>query len=110
MKRDKARWSLIQSRVRPGATYHGTTGRKRIKAIKSEATEYYTAEEACEVLGVKLATLYSYVNRGLLTSYRQNIRRQRLYRRREVDALLDISPVERDEAEIPLADTWNTEH
>ena len=62
------------------------------------------------VLGVKLATLYSYVNRGLLTSYRQNIRRQRLYRRAEVDALLAITPVERERAEIPLAETWTSEH
>jgi excisionase family DNA binding protein len=72
--------------------------------------EFYTAEEACNVLGVKLATLYSYVNRGLLTSYRQNIRRQRLYRRAEVDALLEISPVERERVEIPLAETWTSEH
>jgi excisionase family DNA binding protein len=72
--------------------------------------EFYTAEEACNVLGVKLATLYSYVNRGLVTSYRQNIRRQRLYRRAEVDALLEISPVERERVEIPLAETWTSEH
>ena len=72
--------------------------------------EYYTAEEACAVLGVKPATLYSYVNRGILTSYRQNIRRSRLYRRSEVDALLDVSPVEREELEIPLADSWAAEH
>jgi excisionase family DNA binding protein len=72
--------------------------------------EYYTAEEACEVLGVKLATLYSYVNRGLLTSYRQHIRRQRLYRRTEVDALLQIRPAGQDEVEIPLAETWTLEH
>jgi citrate synthase len=79
--------------------------------VLSDGTaEYYTAEEACEVLGVKLATLYSYVNRGLLTSYRQNIRRQRLYRRTAVDALLEINPVGRDEPEIPLAETWTLEH
>jgi excisionase family DNA binding protein len=75
-----------------------------------ELAEFYTAEEACDVLGVKLATLYSYVHRGLVTSYRQNIRRQRLYRRVEVDALLQISPVERERVEIPLAETWTSEH
>lgn len=74
------------------------------------SSEYYTAEEACAALGVKLATLYSYVNRGLLKSYRQNIRRQRLYRRAEVDALLEITPVEREREEIPLAETWTLEH
>ncbi len=74
------------------------------------SSEYYTAAEACAALGVKLATLYSYVHRGLLTSYRQNIRRQRLYRRSEVDALLEITPVEREREEIPLAETWTPEH
>jgi citrate synthase len=76
--------------------------------IEIKGEEYYTAQEACSVLGVKPATLYSYVNRGLLTSYRQNIRRHRLYRRTEVEDLLDVSPVARDELcdEIPLAETW----
>ncbi|GAC1467777.1 MAG: hypothetical protein PVSMB1_16710 [Gemmatimonadaceae bacterium] len=80
--------------------------------VSTGGDEYYTAEEACAVLGVKLATLYSYVNRGLLTSYRQHIRRHRLYRRAEVDGLLFVSPVPRDEVvdEIPLAETWIREH
>lgn len=74
--------------------------------------EYYTAEEACAVLGVKPATLYAYVNRGMITSYRQGIRRQRLYRRDEIDGLLDVTPVPRDgpDSEIPPADTWAHEH
>lgn len=74
--------------------------------------QYYSAEEACSVLGVKLATLYSYVNRGVITSYRQNIRRQRLYRKSEIDALLEVSPVSRDEppSDIPHAESWASEH
>ncbi len=73
--------------------------------------EYYTAQEACAVLGVKLATLYSYVNRGLITSYRQGIRRERLYKRGEIDALLEVTPAAREvDPEIPLAETWNSEH
>jgi len=77
-----------------------------------QGQEYYTAEEACGVLGVKLATLYSYVNRGVLTSYRQTIRRQRLYRRADVDGLLDVRPVERDDPrdQIPAAESWTGEH
>jgi excisionase family DNA binding protein len=77
-----------------------------------QGSEYYTAEEACALLGVKLATLYSYVNRGLLTSYRQNIRRQRLYMRSEVEALLTVSPASRGEVrtKIPLAESWAPEH
>ncbi len=80
--------------------------------IPIRGEEYYTAEEACAVLGVKLATLYSYVNRGLITSYRQNIRRHRLYRRDEIDDLLRVSPVPRQEEppEIPLAESWTREH
>jgi citrate synthase len=79
--------------------------------VRVQGEDYYSAEEACAILGVKLATLYSYVNRGLLTSYRQTIRRHRLYRRAEVEALLDVHPVPRDEAraDIPLAETWTTE-
>jgi citrate synthase len=80
--------------------------------IEVEGQQYYTAEEACAVLGVKLATLYSYVNRGMVTSYRQGIRRQRLYRRDEIDGLLEVTPVARDDpgAEIPRADSWAHEH
>src|SRR5437764_11256038 len=80
--------------------------------VSIEGEEYYTAEEACLVLGVKPATLYSYVNRGMVTSYRQGIRRQRLYRRSEIDALLAVTPVPRDPSttEIPLAETWTDEH
>lgn len=80
--------------------------------ISIAGDEYYTAEEACGVLGVKLPTLYSYVNRGLVTSYRQNIRRQRLYRREQIDALLTVSPVVREDraGDIPAAESWTREH
>ena len=80
--------------------------------VQLQGEDYYTAEEACGVLGVKLATLYSYVNRGLVTSYRQGIRRHRLYRKAEVDALLEVTPVPHDDlfSDIPPADTWTSEH
>lgn len=80
--------------------------------VQVRGEEYYTAEEACRVLGVKLATLYSYVNRGLITSYRQGIRRQRLYRRSEIDRLLDVTPVPREDGwdDIPPAESWAREH
>jgi len=54
--------------------------------------EYLTAPEAAEILGVKTQTLYAYVSRGLLRSYRQGIRRHRLYRRRDVEALVQLTP------------------
>ena len=80
--------------------------------ISIQGEEYYSAQEACAVLGVKLATLYSYVNRGLVTSYRQGIKRQRLYRRSEIEGLLDVTPVPHEQAaaEIPLAESWASEH
>lgn len=53
---------------------------------------YLTAAEACEIMRVKPQTLYAYVSRGVLRSYRQGIRRQRLYLRREVDALVRLTP------------------
>lgn len=78
--------------------------------IKIGDAEYLSAAEACALLGVKTATLYSYVNRGLLASYRQGIRRQRLYRRDEVERLLDVSPVRDGGPHIPLAESWTGEH
>lgn len=55
--------------------------------IVMDGEEYLTAQEACELLSVKAATLYAYVSRGLLNSYRQGIRRARLYRRADVERL-----------------------
>lgn len=48
---------------------------------------YLSAQEACDLLHVKPATLYAYVSRGILPSYRQGIRRTRLYRREDVERL-----------------------
>ena len=55
--------------------------------IVMDGEEFLTAQEACALLGIKPATLYAYVSRGLLHSYRQGMKRMRLYRRDEVDAL-----------------------
>ena len=55
--------------------------------IVRDGEEFLTAQEACSILGIKPATLYAYVSRGLLESYRQGIKRMRLYRRAEVEAL-----------------------
>ena len=69
-----------------------------------DGEEYLTVEEAARRLGVKGETLYAYVSRGLLRSYRQGIKRQRLYRRAEVAALIRLDrgrwPV------IPPAEDW----
>ena len=72
--------------------------------------DYLTVDEAAERLGVKAATLYAYVSRGVLRSYRQGMRRQRLYRRADVDALSRLQPSARAPApaasEIPFAESW----
>ena len=52
-----------------------------------DGEEYLTVEEAAALLGVKRETLYAYVSRGILKSYKQGMKRQRLYRRAEVEAL-----------------------
>lgn len=65
--------------------------------IVMDGEEFLTAQEACAVLGVKPATLYAYVSRGLLLSYRQGIKRMRLYRRDQVERLTELrGPAERD--------------
>lgn len=62
--------------------------------INFEGVEYLTAAEAAELLGVKIATLYAYASRGRIRSYRRGIRRERFYRRDEVESLLHIRPVD----------------
>lgn len=69
-----------------------------------DGDEYLTVDEAAGLLGVKRATLYAYVSRGILRSYRQGMKRQRLYRRAEVEALVRLD--RRRGVEIPLAESW----
>jgi DNA binding domain, excisionase family len=57
-----------------------------------DGEEYLTGEEAAAVLGIKRETLYAYVSRGFLKSYRQGIKRQRLYRQAEVASLIQLAP------------------
>ena len=81
--------------------------------ISVNGEEYLTVKEATRLLGVKPATLYAYVSRGVLRSYRQGIKRQRLYRRAEVEDLLRLSASSGERAsvgvspeDIPLAESW----
>ena len=60
--------------------------------VQIDDINYLTVDEACALLGVKAATIYAYVSRGVLRSYKQGIKRQRLYREDEVTALLTIQP------------------
>src|ERR1700733_3880295 len=69
-----------------------------------------TAAEAASHLGVKLGTLYAYVSRGWLKSYRRRVGRQALYRRTEVEALRGVGTPERGlrAHSLPAASSWVT--
>lgn len=60
--------------------------------INYEGVEYLTAGEAAAMLGVKVTTLYSYASRGRIQSYRRGIKRERFYRRDDIEALLKMRP------------------
>ena len=66
---------------------------------------YLSAGEASELLGIKPATLYAYVSRGVLKSYRQGIKRHRLYRRQDVERVLRLHPT-RSGPPLPHAADW----
>jgi excisionase family DNA binding protein len=87
--------------------------------IELEGENYLDGEEASRLLGVKISTLYAYVSRGILKSYKQGIKRQRLYKQAELEGLLRLRPsdtplstAEQEEleprrlTEIPLAEDW----
>ena len=78
-----------------------------------DGEEYLTGEEAAATLGIKRETLYAYVSRGVLRSYRQGIKRQRLYRRSDVERLMQLTPSSEEPRagrgpapEVPLAESW----
>jgi citrate synthase len=83
--------------------------------VRIDGEEYLTVDEAARLMDVKPATLYAYVSRGVLRSYRQGIKRARLYRRSEIESLLRVAPsadARRGRprraiaADIPLAESW----
>jgi len=85
-----------------------------------EGVEYLDGDEAAELLGVKKATLYAYVSRGILHSFRRGVGRTRLYRREDIEALRIVRPsgaalgttedgVLRDVA-LPDVESWAGEH
>lgn len=81
--------------------------------IELNGENYLDGREACHLLGVKISTLYTYVSRGVLRSYKQGIKRQRLYRKAEVDALIQLRPSNETPStatpetnELPYAEDW----
>lgn len=89
--------------------------------IELDGENYLDGEEASRLLGVKTSTLYAYVSRGILKSYKQGIKRQRLYKQSELEELLRLRPSDMPQqattqeeksstpkklTEIPLAEDW----
>jgi excisionase family DNA binding protein len=83
--------------------------------VEIDGVAYITVEEACALLGVKPATIYAYVSRGILKSYKQRIGRSRLYRQADIEHLRQIeSGRERQEQpaetsagnSLPDAEAW----
>jgi len=77
---------------------------------KTDRAGMLTAAEAADQLGVKLGTLYAYVSRGWLKSYRRKVGRQALYRRLDIEALRGVVSTERGRRgrSLPAASTWVT--
>ena len=69
-----------------------------------------TAAEAADRLGVKRGTLYAYVSRGWLKSYKRKVGREALYRRTDIEALRGVSMPERGRRarSLPDASSWVT--
>ncbi len=60
--------------------------------------QFISARQACELLGVSRATLYAYVSRGLVQSRPGTDHRSRVYRRLDVDKLLQRKRIGRGAA------------
>ncbi len=78
--------------------------------IELNGENYLDGHEACHLLGVKLSTLYAYVSRGIVRSYKQGIKRQRLYKQVEIEALLQVRPSNNTLASSDGATTDDMQH
>jgi citrate synthase len=76
--------------------------------IELNGEKYLDGDEASNFLGVKLSTLYAYVSRGVLKSYKQGIKRQRLYKQAELEALLQLRPSDAPPLVVPSTQPDNT--
>jgi excisionase family DNA binding protein len=74
--------------------------------VTLDGEQFLTVDEAAARLGVKPATVYAYVSRGILKSYRRGIKRQRLYRRAEVEALLRLTASTEEPRAAPATVSW----
>src|SRR5689334_389285 len=87
-----------------------------------DGVEFLEVDEVARLLGVKKATIYAYVSRGVLGSFRQGVGRKRLYRRADVEALREARPSDGSPAAyapeddvvrnvtLPDVESWAGEH
>lgn len=57
------------------------------------ADEFISAKEAMALLGVAPATFHRYINRGIVTRYREVVGSRPRYKRAELEALVTCGPV-----------------
>src|SRR5579863_1048311 len=84
---------------------------RRVAAHPSSGEpQMLTAAEAAARLGIKLGTLYAYVSRGWLKSYKRKVGRETLYRRADIDAMRGVTTPERGRRarSLPDASSWVT--
>src|SRR5208337_5417648 len=83
---------------------------RNLERVNSERAGMMTANEAADQLGVMLGTLYAYVSRGWLKSYRRKVGRQALYRRADIESLRGVVTPERGRRgrSLPEASSWVT--
>ncbi len=65
--------------------------------IIKDGETYLSTDEACDFLGVARQTLSRYVREGRVQQYRQGITRTIYYKQTELQTLIDIRPVERED-------------
>lgn len=70
--------------------------------VELDGEHYLDGHEASTLLGVKLSTLYTYVSRGVLKSYKQGIKRKRLYKLAELESLLRLHVSHDNAAIVPV--------
>lgn len=75
--------------------------------VSIDGVDYVSSATACALLGIKPATLYAYVSRGKLSSYRRGSGRARLYARSEVERLAQLERAGGAvRVELPEAESW----
>jgi citrate synthase len=75
-----------------------------MEIVEVDGVEYVGSADACALLDVKPATLYAYVSRGRVTSYRKGGGRSRLYRLADLERLTSLVPTH--PPHVPRVDEW----